>query len=801
MAPPPAPSRRTVLASGTAALTAAATPAAGALPVRAAPDGAALAPDPWRTVLDDADLVWHRLPKTWYEGPFLGNGHLGSGIYAEPGGANAVRFNVQHSGVQDHRPRFGSLFGLARLPIGHFTLEPVGTITAVDWRLRLHGAELTGTVTTTAGELRLRAFVHATSPVLAVEVAPSTGEAGFRWVFHPAEAISPRAAFRPLPDGYTGNPPAVVERHGAVTAAVQPLLAGGQHVTAWRERTDRTTPYAHGTTPYGGGTAYASTTAPNADRPPRRTLYVTVAHSFPRTTARVRALATVRRASTSPYDSLAGPHRTWWDRFYRKGFLSLPDARLQRFYWIQLYKVASAARRDAPVMATCGPWLEPTPWPNTWWNLNVQLEYWLIHGSNHLELDAVSRALGEYREQLTAEVAPPYRADCAGVPRTTDTRLVNGGATPPGNGYGVGVPGRNPPTPEVGNLTWALHNVWLSYRHTLDRALLRDTLFPLLRRAVSYYLHFLSPGPDGKLHLPPTFSPEYGVDAPDCNYDLMLLRWGCRTLLESAQELRIADPLAPRWREVLTKLVPYPVDGDGFMIGAGVPFAKSHRHYSHLLAVYPLYEVTGRTAEERALIQRSLDHWVSFEGALQGYTFTGAASMSALLGSGEDALRYLEQLMARYIQPNTMYKESGPVIETPLSASQSVHDMVCQSWGGVIRVFPALPALWRDVVVHDFRTQGAFLLSAVRQDGRTRWVRLRSEAGAPCVVRHGIDGPVEVTDAHGRPLRWEAAQDGAIRIELTRGGTALVARRGDRPDFRIAPVAPNAPAPRWGLPA
>lgn len=301
-------------------------------------------------------------------------------------------------------------------------------------------------------------------------------------------------------------------------------------------------------------------------------------------------------------------------------------------------------------------------------------------------------------------------------------------------GYGVGIPGQDPPTPEVGNLTWALHNVWLSYRHTMDESVLRDTLFPLLRKAVNYYLHFLTPGTDGKLHLAGDVLPEYGVNAPDCNYDLMLLRWGCRTLLESSKaKLGVRDPLTARWQEVLARLAPYPVDANGFMIGAGVPFAKSHRHYSHMLAVYPLYELTGATADERALLERSLAHWVGFEGALQGYTFTGAASMSALLGKGEDALKYLGELMSRFIQANTMYKESGPVIETPLSAAQSLHDMVCQSWGDTIRVFPALPADWRDLTVHDFRTQGAFLLSAVRQEGRTRWVRLTSEAG--CTLR------------------------------------------------------------------
>ncbi|GHJ39810.1 hypothetical protein Sm713_54190 [Streptomyces sp. TS71-3] len=725
----------------------------------------------WASILADSDLVWQKLPATWEEGPFLGNGFLGSGIYAEPG-ANAVRFNVQHSEVQDHRPEFGSIFGLARLPIGYFTLEPVGTITAVDWRLDLWNSELTGTITTDAGTLRLRVLIHATRQVLAVETTPSDGERDHRWVFHPADAISPRAAFKPLPEGYTGNPPATVGEEGGTSTSVQSLLSGGQHVTAWREVT----------------------------RGHARTLYATVAHSFPGTGATAAARASVRASALLPLTALAAGHRSWWHAYYRKSFLSIPDARLQSFYWIQLYKVASAARRDAPVMATTGPWLEPTPWPASWWNLNVQLEYWLIHGSNHLELDAVTRSLSEFRDNIKAQTAPAYRSDSLVIARSNDITLSHGTDAGPG-GTGGGIPGQDPPTPEVGNLTWALHNVWLSYRHTMDESILRDVVFPLLRQAINYYLHFLAPGSDGKLHLPKTFSPEYGVDTPDTNYDLALIRWGCTTLLDSARTLGIDDPLAPRWQDVLARLVPAPTDENGFMIGAGQPFAMSHRHYSHMLSVYPLYLVNWEQPENRDLISTSLEHWISFTGALQGYSYTGAASFSAQMLDGDRAAGYLSDLLRLYVQPNTLYKESGPVIETPLSASQSLHDMVCQSWGGVIRVFPAVPAGWRDVTVHDFRTQGAFLLSAAREGGATRWVRLFSEAGAPCVVRTDIDGPVEVRDGRGRELDFEDLGGGTLRVGVRRGEEAWVFPRGTRPSGVVRGVAPNASAPRWGLPA
>ena len=85
----------------------------------------------WEEFLRGQDLLWNRLPTLWYEGPFLGDGLLGSMVYQEPR-ANKLRFTIQHGRVQDHRPKFGSGWGTSRLPVGHLTLEPVGTITSVD---------------------------------------------------------------------------------------------------------------------------------------------------------------------------------------------------------------------------------------------------------------------------------------------------------------------------------------------------------------------------------------------------------------------------------------------------------------------------------------------------------------------------------------------------------------------------------------------------------------------------------------------------------------------------------------------
>lgn len=708
----------------------------------------------WAGFLRKQDLLWSRLPTRWYEGPFLGDGLLGSMIYQEPG-VNQIRFTVQHGRVQDHRPQFGSGWGTCRLPVGHLTLEPVGTVTAVNWRLSLWDAELTGTVTTTAGTLTLAAIIH--DEVLAIR-ARATGDERVVWTFHPEEAISPRKIQEAPPSGYTPNPPWTTKTAADGTEQVLQPLSGGQTATAYRRHGDE--------------------------------LLVSVGHSAPSTTAaEADSLRNLRSAGS--YGALRRKHTRWWHGFYRKSFVSFPDQRLQSFHWIQLYKVASASRAGGPPMATSGPWLEPTPWPAVWWNLNIQLEYWLIHGSNHLELDALATTLRQNQEQLVANVPAAYRSDSSGVGRSSDM-FANREVGRPGTGA------------ETGDLTWALHNVWLSYRHSMDESLLRDTVFPVLRRAINYYLHFLTPGSDGKLHLPSTLSPEYPVVPPqDTNYDLALIRWGCQTLLDSAERLGVDDASAPRWREVLARLTPYPVDANGFMIGADTPYAQSHRHYSHLLMVYPLYLVNWDQPENRELITKSIEHWHALTGAHRGYSYTGAASMYAMTGDGDTAIGYLRKFFdptTRYpCQANTHYTEAGPVIETPLSASQSLHDMFCQSWGGVIRVFPAVPTAWADVTLHDFRTQGAFLVSAVRKAGRTRFIRIRSLAGEPLHLKHGLSGRLTVLLDDGSPARTHDLGDGVLSIELPKGREVLV-HSGSRPDLVIAPVTVSEPGAAWGLP-
>ena len=324
----------------------------------------------------------------------------------------------------------------------------------------------------------------------------------------------------------------------------------------------------------------------------------------------------------------------------------------------------------------------------------------------------------------------------------------------------------------------------------MDDTLLRNKLFPLLKQATNHYRHFLYRGKDRKLHLPSTYSPEYG-NAEDCNFNLALINWGCKTLLEITERLKIEDELIPVWKEILRDLTPYPVkEGEGLMIGHGVPYINSPRHYSHLLAAYPLYLINKENPEEYKLIDESLKYWQSKPAAHRGYSYTGGASIAAALGKGNDALDYLNKLFdnfgeMNFMSVNTLYRESGPVIETPLSGAQSIHDMLLQSWGGKLRVFPAVPDAWQDLAFQNMRTEGAFLVTASRKAGKTEFISIKSLVGEPCIVVTDITIPVFEGK---RNFNVTQLQEGVYRIDLKKSEEVIIHSQETVSDFTIEAI-------------
>ena len=741
----------------------------------------------WKQFLSRHDLVWDRAPQAWHDGPFLGNGMLGSMLHQVDD--HTFRISLGRADVEDHKSSGQPFIAQSRLPNGYFLLKTVGKITGFKGRLDLYNAETRAQIKTDKGQIDLIGLVHSQDMVIAYELKPSAGEVGFKLEFVPLKAIAPARlqadlAVATLGDKapssrqkwaaapYEYNPDPMLETVDGFQVSRQPLVAGGETGTAWFIKDE----HAAG----------------------MKRMFISIEHSFPEKTAVADAVEHLKTMQYEAFENFTQRHRKWWHEYYPKSFISLDDTRMESFYWIQVYKFASGARKGRAFMDTMGPWvIENTAWANGWFNLNTQLSYWFLSTANRMEVaESLFTKLDEKLPTLVENMPESYGGNCAGMSTIVPQTFVS-------------------PFPKsrlgfTGELLWTCHDYWLMLERTMDGDRTTTKFFPLLKKSVNTYLHFMVEGDDGKVHLPKTRSPEYG-GGEDCNFNLALFRWGLRTLIYIDNRYELNDPLLPRWKDVLARLVDYPTNENGFMVAKDFPFEKSHRHYSHLMMIYPLCEINIDQPENRELIAKSVDHWINYPGTGNaGYSWSGAAAMYALQGDGEKAASYLDIFMRMQelypknpakIHPTTMYTETSriqPVTETPLSLCDSMQLMLLQSWGGTIRVFPAVPASWKNVRFQGLLAAGGFKISAVGKDGKTQFICIESLAGEPCRLKTDLV-PDRIEGIAKEAVKKQA--DGVFQIDLKRGEKVVLYAAGVDPNMAIKPV-PASPenCNTFGLP-
>ena len=137
---------------------------------------------------------------------------------------------------------------------------------------------------------------------------------------------------------------------------------------------------------------------------------------------------------------------------------------------------------------------------------------------------------------------------------------------------------------------------------------------------------------------------------------------------------------------------------------------------------------------------------------------------------------------------STLYREMGPVIESPLLFADALLATMIQSWNGIIRVFPAWPEAWGDAVFRDLRAEGGFSVSAARQGGRTAWAALTSHAGEPCRLR--VEMPeLRVHGLHESAVTRET--DGTLVIDLPAETSILLSAPDVQTPALVHPVMPQ----------
>lgn len=730
----------------------------------------------WPEFMSSNDLVWREEAHStilWEHGVTLGNGAMGAIIYKP--NAKSIRWYVSRTDIVDHR-EYESATKMAilqalnagRLPTGYFTLPLAGIPLEGKCSMRhsLLNGEAIGHFETTRGTIDFVSFVHP-DDVLIVEITATGEETGEGWTYttdtdegEPGPetgrwlccgGVSPYEAYpAPSPEKQVGN----------VTVRTQELPGDpkyftsqpGQYSCAWQAKTE-------------------------ADG--RKVLYAAMKQTYPGTTAEQDAVDHVNQAVAKGVPALIQENRVRWHTYNKKSFVSIPDPRFESFYWIQVHRLGAMSRPGGPIIDLRGPWYTHgeselyNSWNACWWEINGQIAYLPFPSTNHIpEGNALLEAFE--RNLANLEANTPDDCDCV-------THAVVTGQDLKGSWELM----QKTSQMDYSTMAWLIHNCWRNYKYTMDKEMLQR-LYPILKKSTNWMIYNLVKEGDGKYHYPVAWSPELG-NFKDCTYHLANARWHCLAMLEAAETLNIDDPLIPKWHDVLDNLVDFPIINGAYAFGSDKEMTR-HRHWNQLIFFYPTYLVNWDDDSKHAILEKTIEKWGA---GGTGYSKCGAMGMYASMGKGDEALEHLGELVKNHVLPNTTHEEFNQItVSGATTAADGIAAMLLQSWGGKLRVFPAVPSTWNDVAFHQLRAEGAFLVSAVRKNGATQFVRVFSEAGEPCVVKTDLARPLTATGS--RDFTVQDVGDNSVSIDLRKGEFVVLHTRGATPDLAIRPVNDGA---------
>lgn len=487
-------------------------------------------------------------------------------------------------------------------------------------------------------------------------------------------------------------------------------------------------------------------------------------------------------ALNAGWDTLQAEHEKWWANFWSVSSVHVPDAKIQQHYDLVEYFYGAASRRGAPPMPLQGVWTADTggmpPWHGDYHNdLNTQLTYWAYLAAGHFD-EGLSFI------DLMWKLKPAHERFAREFYGVNKGLIVPGVMTLDGGPMGGWCMYSLSPT--MG--TWVAQQFYEHWRYTMDRKFLADRAYPYCAETLDAVIALMRPDPTtGKLKLPLSSSPEIHDNSlrawltPNSNFDLSLIRWGLSANAEMAAALGKVEE-SNRWKHLLGQMDDLAVEGDAgaLRLSPTESLPGSHRHFSHLMPIHPLGLITIEgTDRDRKIINASMAQ-IDKLGTSQwcGYSFSWMACTRARIGQGDRALVYLSDYVNSFVLRNGFHCNGEQTrkglsrfhyrpftLEGNFAAAQAVHEMLLQSWGGRVRVFPATPTAWADASFNKLRAEGGFIVSATRKAKRTTSVTITATVDQPLRLKNPFEGAAFKSDV---PIN---SVDNELQCDLKAGQT------------------------------
>lgn len=411
------------------------------------------------------------------------------------------------------------------------------------------------------------------------------------------------------------------------------------------------------------------------------------------------------------------------------------------------YLLVSSSRPGSLPANLQGLWnnMNRPPWHSDFHsNINLEMNYWAAGPANMSEMWSVAAEWLKAANRTAAEETRLAFPGTEGVAYRTSLNAFGGGGW---KWNFAGAP-------------WLAAMAWDDYLFTGDRRYLRETAWPLLKDAASFMLGHLVEGPDGELLVAKGWSPEHGPVQDGVMHDQQLMAELLRAVQSAHAEL--ADPaedaFAAKCAAALSRLGGNKIGSWGQLQEWQQDIDKkgdTHRHVSHLFAVYPGSTITRSSTPELAkAAETSLSIGRTTSGdSRRSWTWPWRAAIWARLGRGDKAGEMIDGLLRHNTLPNMFTTHPPFQIDGNLGFPGAVCEMLVQSHETapdgkrIIRILPALPPAWKN--------------------GRVRGLRIRG------------GGEVEIEWRGGKLHRWKiSGGDPSRRTVVAPGGETLEEAKG-----------------------
>ncbi|MBO7230569.1 MAG: glycoside hydrolase family 95 protein [Bacteroidaceae bacterium] len=392
-------------------------------------------------------------------------------------------------------------------------------------------------------------------------------------------------------------------------------------------------------------------------------------------------------------------------------------------------------------------------------NINIQMNYWPTEITNLSDLHKpfVNFIIRGAQSEGWKKVGELYNGG-HGWSVLTETSLYNSMSTW-GDNY------------LVANV-WYTSHLWMHWRYTQDKEFLKKA-FPVMWDCAEFWFHRLIKDRtvnDGTWVAPDEYSAEQN-DHPKEDataHAQQMISYLFENIAEAieilgAEELKISQEQLDKLNDYLAntdkglhteeytgkwgtyngvksgdlllrewKYAPYSVSND-----------RGHRHMSHMMALFPLDQITP----DNEFFEPAVNSLLLRGDEATGWSMGWKVNLWARAQDGDHAHIIIKNALKHSTTYGTdqgqggiyynLFDSHAPFqIDGNFGVCSGIAEMLLQSAHGYINILPALPAVWNKTGnVTGMKAMGNFTVDFCWADGKCNWVRITSNAGAELRVR------------------------------------------------------------------